>query len=189
MTPKLLDHDGTYEILRNTTCQTSLKEPLRVMAADHFRQLQMCDLLERIADDLPWNVDPDMASQVIAFLKKDMRIHILDEEKGLFPLLRARAGKEEEIEGVLEQLELEHAADAGFAVEVVDALKLFSHAEAPCNPDMTGYMLRGFFETQRRHVLWENRVVLTLADRCLSPADLLELGRIMAGHRDISWPP
>jgi hypothetical protein len=40
---------------------------------------------------------------------------------------------------------------------------------------MLGYMLRGFFEQQRRHIEWENRVLLPLARRTLTKADLVEL--------------
>ena len=183
MTPKLLDHDGTFEILRDMTTPASLRDPLRVLAADHFRQLQMCDLLERIADDLPWNVDAEMADHVLGFMKKDMPLHIRDEEKGLFPLLRKRAEKEDKVEALLDQLEHEHSTDSGFAAEVGEALRQLAQGQPPNNPDMTGYMLRGFFETQRRHILWENGVVLPLARRRLAPADLEELERIMKAHR------
>jgi hypothetical protein len=48
---------------------------------------------------------------------------------------------------------------------------------------MVGYMLRSFFESYRRHIAWENTIVLPLARARLTGEDLDKLGRAMAGHR------
>jgi len=40
---------------------------------------------------------------------------------------------------------------------------------------MLGYMLRGFFERQRRDIEWETSVLLPLARQTLAPSDLAEL--------------
>ena len=62
-------------------------------------------------------------------------------------------------------------------------LKTCPTAQRPDNPDMLGYMLRGFFETQRRHVAWENAVVMPLAYARLTQDDLRELSRVMLDNR------
>jgi hemerythrin-like domain-containing protein len=48
--------------------------------------------------------------------------------------------------------------------------------------------VREFSETQRRHVTWEDRVLLPLARQRLTPEDLAEIGRSMAARRGIAAP-
>jgi len=51
------------------------------------------------------------------------------------------------------------------------------------NPDMCGYMMRGFFESYRRHIRWEQTVLLPLARRRLRHGDLTALAQVMSGNR------
>ena len=46
--------------------------------------------------------------------------------------------------------------------------------------------LRTFAESQRRHLTWEENVVLPLARERLTPEDLAEMGRNMVTRREIS---
>ncbi len=48
--------------------------------------------------------------------------------------------------------------------------------------------LRGFAATQQRHLEWEDRVVLPLAQKRLSAEDLEQIGRNMAARRGLSYP-
>ena len=50
---------------------------------------------------------------------------------------------------------------------------------------MVGYMLRGFFEAYRRHIEWENRVVLPLASNKLDADALKKLAKVMIKNRSI----
>ena len=77
-------------------------------------------------------------------LQFDLPGHHEDEENGLFPMLASRALPEDGIEDILEQLKIEHAADESFATELIDQLETMARGERPENPDMLGYMLRGF---------------------------------------------
>ena len=45
----------------------------------------------------------------------------------------------------------------------------------PANPEMVGYMLRSFFESYRRHMALEERLLFPLARARLTPEDLREL--------------
>ena len=62
-----------------------------------------------------------------------------------------------------------------FALELADELQLLVDTGMVRNAEMLGYMLRGFFEHQRRHIEWEKGVLLPLARQTLTPADLAEL--------------
>jgi hemerythrin-like domain-containing protein len=161
----------------------TIPNPLETMVRDHESQLGICNCLEKIADGLPGDVDRELCGTVIESLKIDLPIHHRDEEEGLFPLLEKRAEPQDNITDVLARLALEHATDESFADELLDSLEALFRGETPQNPDMLGYMLRGFFESYRRHIYWENTIVLPLAQLRLSSPDLATLGKRMARHR------
>ncbi|MBT6984731.1 MAG: hypothetical protein HN956_10320 [Rhodospirillaceae bacterium] len=45
-----------------------------------------------------------------------------------------------------------------------------------------------FVNTQRRHIIWENNIVLPLARRYLEAKDMESIGRGMAARRSIDYP-
>lgn len=161
---------------------TAHANPLDVLIHEHTLQEAMCNCLERIADSLPDQVDRDQVAGVLPMLEYDLAVHICDEEYGLFPLLEKRALTEDNFSVIRTALSREHAADWSYAEDLVEHLENLQ-AGRNRNPDMLGYMLRGFFDTQRRHLAWENAVLMPLARERLTAEDLKELGRIMAGNR------
>ncbi len=160
-----------------------MKSPIDIIEADHTFQNQVCDMLERIADDLPDQVDKNLCLTAIHALTVDMPIHHADEENGLFPLLEQRALPEDNLVEIVGNLCMEHATDESFAEELLDSLRMLAEGQKPLNPNMLGYMLRGFFEGYRRHLVWENTIVLPLARRLLIDEDLKKLKECMADHR------
>jgi hemerythrin-like domain-containing protein len=152
-----------------TTCGSP--DPLSLIEEDHALQFELCDLLESLADSLP-GFDRAIARSAAAILRQGFKPHLQLEEEMLFPLLRGRVSKGSPLEPIMQQLEAEHAADAGFAHELADELQLLADIGLVRNAEMLGYMLRGFFEHQRRHIEWENRVLLPLARQTLTRADL-----------------
>ena len=151
------------------------RNPLDMIASAHAVQVQMCDAMERIADGLPDEVDRRLCAQVASCLQFDLPLHHHDEEEGLFPLLRQRAMPEDGLDQILERLAQEHSSDNDFASEIAEALETLSQGGRPANPEMLGYMLRGFFERYRRHVHWENTLVMPLARLRLTAEDLAAL--------------
>jgi hemerythrin-like domain-containing protein len=73
---------------------------------------------------------------------------------------------------MLSRLEDEHEIDEGLAIEIASALRGLIQGAPLTNAESLGDMLRGFFKSQRRHIAWENDVVLPLARRILPPEDL-----------------
>jgi hemerythrin-like domain-containing protein len=159
------------------------RNPLDMIAHDHMVQVQLCDAMEKIADGLPDDVDRRLCAQVASCLQYDLPLHHHDEETGLFPLLRTRARPEDGIESILDRLAGEHVSDTDFAGEIAESLDLLGRGDKISNPEMVGYMLRGFFERYRRHVHWENTLVMPLARLRLTPADLDQLARQMDRNR------
>ena len=159
------------------------RNPLDMIASAHAVQVQMCDAMERIADGLPDEVDRRLCAQVASCLQFELPLHHHDEEEGLFPLLRARARPEDGLDKILERLAAEHDSDNDFASEIAEALETLASGGRPANPEMLGYMLRGFFERYRRHVHWENQLVMPLARTRLTPDDLDQLAARMNENR------
>ena len=161
--------------------------PLDMIASAHALLVQMCDAMERIADGLPDEVDRRLCAQVASCLQYDLPLHHHDEEEGLFPLLRARAKPEDGVDQILERLAAEHSSDTDFASEIAEALETLGQGGRPANPEMLGYMLRGFFERYRRHVHWENQLVMPLARLRLTRDDLDQLAaRLSENRRHVS---
>jgi hemerythrin-like domain-containing protein len=159
------------------------RNPLDVIASAHAVQVQMCDAMERIADGLPDEVDRRLCAQVASCLEFDLPLHHHDEEFALFPLLRRRALPEDGLDGILDRLAAEHSSDNDFASEIAEALDTLGQGGRPQNPEMLGYMLRGFFERYRRHVQWENTLVMPLARLRLTRDDLEALQAQMNQNR------
>lgn len=162
------------------------RNPLDMIAHAHAVQVQMCDAMERIADGLPDDVDRRLCAQVASCLQFDLPLHHHDEEAGLFPILKQRALVEDGVDQILDRLAAEHSSDTDFASEIAESLELLGQGRRSTNPDMLGYMLRGFFERYRRHVHWENTLVMPLARIRLNAADLKALAARMESNRSQS---
>ncbi len=149
--------------------------PIDLIESDHRLQLELCDLLELIADCLPSTVHGSVLETAGSTLRDGFRAHMQFEDAVLFPLLRQRGAGRPLLCNALDQLAHEHVTDEDFSQEVADALDGLQQGGRPRNPDMIGYMLRGFFLCQRRHVEWENAVVLPEARSLLTEEDLDDL--------------
>lgn len=159
------------------------RNPLELLAHAHAVQERLCDALERIADGLPDAVDRRLCAEVTATLIYDMPLHHRDEEQALFPLLRQKALAEDQLDDILDRLASEHQSDTDFAGEIAESLEILGRGDKVRNPDMVGYMLRGFFERYRRHLHWENTLVMPLARQRLTDEDLQALAMQMGKNR------
>ena len=158
------------------------RDPIAALEAEHVTLLALCDVLEQIADQLPHHVSRVQARVAASQLTVDLRAHIRFEEDELFPLLRDRAFLDYPIRTILAQLEREHDADEIYAQEIAEELRAIDDSGGPRNAEMLGYMLRGFFVSQRRHIQWENTLLLPIAREILETGDLDRLNRRLAAR-------
>jgi len=170
-----------------------LKEPIEYLFADHYRQRLMLNALDDFLNRGYFRrkrspVDKEAVSAIVRYLDNDFPLHVLDEEDGLFPLLRARCRDDEGSVAVLRQLAREHADDHSDVAVVLDGLKRALGDRRVA--DTWAFMRHGlhFVETQRRHLTWENNVVLPLARTRLTCEDLRQLGQGMAERRHVRFP-
>jgi hemerythrin-like domain-containing protein len=152
-----------------------LIDPLSLVAEDNALRLDLCDLLEHIADGLPENAAPQLALLACAAIERGWANHVAFEEEALFPILHRYRDSDPDLVAGLDQLAFEHASDVGLHLEIVDALHDLARGGPPGNPDMVGYLLRAHFVPMRRHVLWENAFLIPAARRLLSADDVAAL--------------
>jgi len=159
-------------------------DPIAFMLQEHDRQLDICARLETLisSDSSAWKVPT--VSPLLQFLAEDLPIHIADEEQDLFPMLLARQESDPNLPVILDQLVSEHELDHGLIEPIMDDLRQLAEGRELTDRTRFCVQVRTFTEALRRHLNWENRVVLPIAERVLSAEDCAELGvRIAARHR------
>lgn len=148
------------------------RNALDILAEAHIDQIRLCNILEEIADGLPGNIDRGLCAQASGYLENNLVEHHRQEENGLFLVLEERLNVDHGLPEILDRLRQEHATDEGFASEIAEKLTQLANGSTLRNPDMLGYMLRGFFEIYRRHIHWEDTILMPLAREHLDAADL-----------------
>ncbi len=164
------------------------REPVEYIFADHFRQRMYLAHLDDITAMQAGALRREEANQALHFLRSEMIWHLEDEEQDLFPLLRSRCKPEDDIDAALNLLSMEHERDANLAEIIIAGLEKISAGKSLTNKDEFSRAQAAFAEAHRRHLAWENGVVLPLARRRLSTADMADLGRSMAARRKIDYP-
>ncbi len=159
-------------ILRTESKIVTAYSALTFVAFHHEQHLQLCDLLEEIADSLPDRIDERQCVYAAVALRTRVNTHHQLEDDVLFPRLIARAGDDQSLQRILNRLSDEHRTDEGHCDEAIELLSKLSHGLPPSNVEAAGYMLRGLFEGLRRHIAFENDHVLPIAHNILQHDDL-----------------
>lgn len=163
-------------------------DPLVFLLDEHFRQRRLCDRLDELIESLETEVLAEHARGILDFMTTDLPLHMQDEERSLFPLLRHRCLEDDAIDGVLDRLSEEHDLDRDLVDFITADLETIANGHTLANPVRFFVNVREFSATQRRHLAWENSTIIPLAKRRLNASDLVDLGRAMAARRDIAYP-
>jgi hemerythrin-like domain-containing protein len=154
-------------------------DALDMICESHLEHRETLAALDAVAAaDRP---SADECRRLAAALSDNLRLHMNEEEQDLFPLLRRRAAPEDGLAETLARLSTEHAALSRAGDAAVAALAAL--AEAPTDADRAA--VAAYVAAKRRHVMFENAVILPLARARLSPADRRALARRMAARRGI----
>lgn len=139
---------------------------VRDLLHHHRVQLDLCDRLERMADNLPSNFDRQeclsISWQICPIVREAHRF----EEETLFPLLMQQVEDQGTIKKSLERLKFEHWEDESSAEDISLSLRQMICEPAGANIDKIAYMLRGFFEGMRRHIAFEADHLLPMVSDC-----------------------
>ncbi|MDJ0942377.1 MAG: hemerythrin domain-containing protein [Kiloniellales bacterium] len=159
--------------------------PIDFILAEHYRQRLLCEGLAKLTESMELAPVAALATRLRTFLDRDLRLHLEDEEKDLFPLLWQRAKPEDNVKDILDLLSDEHGRDEDLVDFLLEDLALLAGGAQLANPIRFLVNVREFAETQRRHLAWENALLLPVARRRLTEVDLAGLARSMAARRGI----
>lgn len=163
-------------------------DPIAFIRQEHDRQCDICDQLEGLVNALDQPPDQTRAKSIRRFLTEDLNRHIQDEEVDLFPALAERCKGYQLVDEILYQLASEHDLDKGLIDPILEGLTAITEGRAAHHPTRLVRSVRAFVETQHRHLAWENRVVLPMAERQLTGEDKQAIGRSMAARRGLTYP-
>ena len=184
MEPMQQEKVSALETLTTELHDNLLRQPIDYIFADHIRQRALCALLDDIANGTCEDMETIRATS--NFLQTEFKPHILDEEKGLFPLLRRRAEPDDNIDDLLGQLVEEHESDHKDAKDILAALdQIIASGSVGMPSKEASVLLTRFAANERQHLIVENSIVLPLARARLTQDDCDDLARGMAAHRGI----
>jgi len=163
-------------------CLAAAQCPLAIFTDEHFLQRQICADMETLAD--AQGPRPDLAAAVLENLCHDLPQHLADEEQGLFPLLRAHAAPEDEIDVLIARLEADHEVSEAAFFDLADVLEKMTGGALP--DESARALLRASAAARRRHLILENAVLLPLARARLTEADRAGLLAQMRARRSAS---
>ena len=150
-----------------------MPDGVKLLEAAHGVQAQVCAALDALAaSNTP---DPEMAAWVREHVTRTLPLHVEDEERGLFPLLIARAQPQDRLPEIFAQIEAEHA-ESHLGLEALAEI-LLRLAEG----DMAGPRCRAQLAShaahERAHLAVEDATIMPLAAQRLTGKDRLALGR------------
>jgi len=170
------------------TPDSLLSDPIAWFFAEHHRHRQFCDLMQRASTAAAY--DEEVLSWLLDFVVHELALHVLDEEEDLFPLMRARAQPEDDLDKVLNLLSGEHAKDLTRAAAVRRHLETCLRQRAPISRNTARRRaLERFAVQERGHLALENAVVLPIARLRLTERDLVELSNRLATRRGVARRP
>ncbi|MBX3454430.1 hemerythrin domain-containing protein [Ferrovibrio sp.] len=156
--------------------------PFETMLNQRMALLSICAMIDR----LPLS-GPDTLSQLgpalAAYLRQDFPAIVAEEEEGLLPLLRQRLLLGDDLEPAIRQLSDEHRRDTQRALSL--AAECDALAEGLDPEDVAGILvsLAAFAEQQRRHLAWEEAIILPVARARLTEQDLRSWNRAMRARK------
>lgn len=189
---KGLDQEATSTPgTRRRTGQAWNRDPLDILDEEHSIFLDVCAVLENVADGLPDEADLCLAVKAADIVVRYQSDHYASESGVLFPALRQKVGSDHLIARILDQLDSHREQDVDVANEILDVLQSQRDGQRPANPGMIGYMLRHYFIGERRQIAWERRIVLPAARMLLDEADMSRLAERLArrNHQPMSEDP
>lgn len=158
-----------------------IAEPLDYLETENYRVRALLSLLARIGSEPRAGSRFAIAHLAINFILSDLARHVLDEDEGLFPLLRIRCGSADGLERILEMVSKEPARDAAECLAIVSELETVRIDRTI--GDSLRVALKRFIESQRRVLALEDTIVLPLARRRLTDSDRSCLSRNIRDRR------
>jgi hypothetical protein len=152
---------------------SALPDARQRMAADRLLQLEINRALEDLADNLPDVSDLRLARVLMEVLEPSWNEHVSFQDQALFPIILERHAGAGEAGAMIDRFRMEHAEIEDRHLEVRQHIATLIRGQLK-NADAFGYLLRGVFETRRRHFDAEYDFETSIASS-LTPADIAAL--------------
>ena len=158
--------------------------PVAMIIAERDEQREICEHLERLADDLIGPIDRNACGILLNRLNNDFQLYQRDEE-ALFDVLSTHEQPDAYIVKCVELAKLDHKIYESYLFELSEPLTDMAEGRRLGNADAVGYMLRCFFESIRRHMSWEDAVLLDERVGCISDEDAARLEVRLTRNRSL----
>jgi len=161
-----------------------LAHPLDFLCTEHYRLRAALAQLEWVAHGHSGEARRKLAGALVRYFREDYSLRIADEYRDFFPLLRRRCIDDAAFRASLDNLAAERCVNHARLAVIVSGLRIL--AERPQRVDAPiefAAEARTYIEGQRRHIVWENAVLMPMARRYLNAADLRRLARKLAARR------
>jgi hemerythrin-like domain-containing protein len=158
-------------------------DPVEWIIDEHFRQRGLCHVLERVARNPRHGGNSEEIEEALDYLEDELALHVADEEEDLLPLLGRRCEIGDRIGEISVALRENHANQRELSRSVMPELRRLIAGEAFGNPVQFFRNSVRLSAMIRRHLVWENAVLVPLARKRLKHPDFPYLARKMAGRR------
>ena len=160
----------------------ALGGPLSIIFDQRSTQRTLCNELECIADQLGGPVDSNLCESVLRRLENDLPLYHLDEEL-LFSVLCSQDEGDLVLAQCAALATAEHRANETYVFELSEPLRDIGSGGALHSINTVGYMLRGCFDGLRRHLEWEDVVLLNGREQTLTGSSMKALEAGLARNR------
>lgn len=161
----------------------ALGDPVEFIHADHLRNAEIRACLDRIAAE--GGAAADTAIDLIGFLREALELHIADETEDLFPMLRRRCAPEDDIPRAIARLETEHRQIRSGIPEIIAILRNCAERPDVALSPMDCATLRDYAALARKHLVFENAIVMPFARLRLTQHDRESLRLRMLQRRGL----
>ncbi|MBE7733551.1 hemerythrin domain-containing protein [Devosia faecipullorum] len=139
---------------------TEQPEGMQALLECYSGLLHVCDQLEAIADGLPDSFGIERSTWVADQLLPLLARAHEEEERVLLPLIGLSGHPQ--VRNLVNRLRHEHQVDEAAALDITETLLALGAGRPLLPPEATGYQLRSFFESVRRHVQAEQDMLFLL---------------------------
>ncbi|MBW8636028.1 hemerythrin domain-containing protein [Hoeflea sp. WL0058] len=144
--------------------EASEPDPATALAMVHDLQMELCDILETIADLLPDRHDRRQCAELSQTLVPLItRLHRFEDDV-LFSSALQRSSVAEPVSRAIKRFRGEHSEDEFRMEELSELLRELGRERQPENPEAAGYLLRSVFEAVRRHCAYEREYLSSLLE-------------------------
>lgn len=147
--------------------RASINTSLNGLKDVYRAQLEVCDLLESMADSLPTRPHEVVLKSVLHLLKENWTGTVIEEEDKVFNALENLKGVDPMMLNLLKRLRLERQTDIDQIGELAAAVELTLETQTIRDAEALGYMLRCVFENVRRHAGLKSTVLVPSAEDIL----------------------